>query len=289
MSTRGSGGGEFALKVQLLPTAADRVLVLGHVAGLRNSDGWFGPREVNVLGEALRLPRLGNVSETLSRLESRSLVRRRGSGGWSLTPLGRQTALELVGGIAVDRVLAEDVSSLGAELGQGRWPLIPPEFAPQQWVDPVHAMLDEFPFDANVFCMTRYSSDDDPVGQLVSTLRSSFEEHGLTLHLASDRRIVDDLWSNVAAYMWACKYGVALFEKRVGTLNQNLLIEVGAMLATGRRCLLLKEPDVDMPTDFVGQIYDEADFTDQAAARQVVRRWARDDLRLGAAFGKGDT
>ena len=44
----------------------------------------------------------------------------------------------------------------------------------------------------------------------------------LHLHLATDRLIDDDLLANVAGYMWACKYGIALFEDRVEEgLNYN--------------------------------------------------------------------
>jgi hypothetical protein len=45
-----------------------------------------------------------------------------------------------------------------------------------------------------------------------------------------------DLFSNVAAYMWACRYGIALLEDRVGRgVNGNVLIELGAMVMAGRR------------------------------------------------------
>lgn len=278
--TDASARGAFALKVQLLATAAERVLVLGHVAGLRNGDGWFSPGDVNALAEVLRLPRLGNVSESLRRIETRFLVRRHSSGGWSLTPLGQQTTIRAVGRIDAARVDAAYLSGSGAELAHARWPLIPPEFAPQQWVDAISRAIDVHPFESTVFCMTRYAGESDPIGQLIPILRKTLGESGLVLRLASDQKIVDDLWSNVAAHMWASKFGIALFEKRAGSLNQNLLIEVGAMLATGRRCLLLKDPDVSMPTDFIGQIYDEADLGDPAAVRAAVRRWVTTDLAL---------
>lgn len=278
--TAGPTHGEFALKVQMLPATPDRVLVLGHVGGSRNGDGWFSPGDVNSLAEGLKLPRLGNVSENLRRLETRNLVRRRGTGGWGLTPLGRQRAIGLVGAIDPARIDAAQAVATGAELAHARWPLIPAEFAPQQWVDAIRATLDVYPFETTVFGMTRYADDSDPVGRLIPVLRDALREQGLTLRLASDQKIIDDLWANVAAHMWASKYGIALFEKRTGTINQNLLIEVGAMLATGRRCLLLKEPEVSMPTDFLGQIYEQADFADVAAVENVVRRWVKTDLGM---------
>lgn len=55
----------------------------------------------------------------------------------------------------------------------------------------------------------------------------------LALHIDGQ---VGDLWDNVTAHMWACRYGVAFFEDRVDRgLNHNLLIEVGAMIMSDRR------------------------------------------------------
>lgn len=45
--------------------------------------------------------------------------------------------------------------------------------------------------------------------------------HQLHLHLASDRALDDDLFANVAAHMWACNYGIGLFEVRVGTTGST--------------------------------------------------------------------
>lgn len=63
--------------------------------------------------------------------------------------------------------------------------------------------------------------------------------------------MVDDLWGNVSAPMWASNYGVAFFEDRRGRgMNHNLMVEVGAMLMAGRRCLLLKDSSIKrMPTN----------------------------------------
>jgi hypothetical protein len=118
---------------------------------------------------------------------------------------------------------------------------------------------------------------------VIKTTRDALKSHGLHLHLASDRQADDELFGNIAAHMWACKYGIALFETRFGSeFNDNLQIEVGAMLMTGRRVALLKDRDTrDMPTDFVGQIYKSADFDDPDAVQEEVHRWAARDLGLG--------
>jgi hypothetical protein len=55
------------------------------------------------------------------------------------------------------------------------------------------------------------------------------------------------------------------------------------MLLAGRRTALLKDKTVPaMPTDLVGQIYKAIDLERPATVADVVHRWVRDDLRLGA-------
>jgi len=85
--------------------------------------------------------------------------------------------------------------------------------------------------------------------------------------------------------MWACQYGIALFEDRLERgLNKNMLIEVGAMLMTGRRCALLKDRTApSMPRDFVGQIYKPVDFDEPAETRSVLDAWVTEDLGIAAA------
>ena len=135
--------------------------------------------------------------------------------------------------------------------------------------------------------MTRFpdakAGTADPVGHALAVVREVCAEAGLEFHLASDRAIVDDLWDNVTAHMWACRYGVGLFEDRVDRgLNHNLLIEVGAMIMSGRRCALLKDGSIEkMPTDFVGMIYKSVDLSAEETVAQVVKAWIGDDLRVG--------
>jgi hypothetical protein len=124
---------------------------------------------------------------------------------------------------------------------------------------------------------------DDPVARVMEVARDVCSAHELYLHVASDRRIDDDLLSNVAGYMWACKYGLALFETLVeDNLNRNVLIEVGSMLMTGRRCELLRDETAPpMPTDLIGQIRTDVDFSDLSAVRDRIHVWIAEDLGLG--------
>ena len=153
------------------------------------------------------------------------------------------------------------------------------------------------PLAANVFGMTRFPDDEeefeepDPVASGLAEAGEVLSSHGLALLLASQRALVDDLWGNVAAHMWASSYGVAFFEdRRERGLNYNLVIEVGAMLMTGRRCLLLKDVSIErMPTDLVGFIYKSVDLEKRQSVSDAVHEWARQDLSLGACLTCPDT
>ena len=146
-----------------------------------------------------------------------------------------------------------------------------------------------------MFCIARFPSDPkdtkflDPIRDVIEATRAALGSHNLHLHLASDRLFDDDLFAIVAAHMWACKYGIGLFEDRAGKdrLNYNVVIEVGCMLMTGRRCALLKDKgSPPMPTDFVGHIYKEVDFADLDEVARRVHLWAADDLGLGQCHSR---
>jgi hypothetical protein len=239
--------------------------------------------------ELLRLPRPGNISQVLARARDQGfVVRHRAGGSWSLTPEGREHVKAVIGSIDVAAVEVELAGQDGAELSQALHPLIPPTLAPVRWAPAISRLLERFPFDSNVFCMTRFPQDEtedglpDPVRRVIDRSRRVLSDHGLTLHLASDRNADDELFGNVAGHMWACKYGIALFETRVrDELNDNMLIEVGSMLMTGRRCALLRdEGSPEMPTDFVGHIYKRVDFDDLDAVAAELQMWVREDLQI---------
>lgn len=291
----------FGLVVQRLPSVASRVLVLGQVAGAHLGDSWFGPSNVDDLFEALRVPPPGNTSQELARLRTRGLVRRRSTKpSWTITPEGAERCVSLVG--AIDPAALETTIGLkeagGTVFGHALHAVVPPILAPVKWAHPIAQMLKEYDFDTNVFCMTRFPRDAtdseflDPVAAVIPVIREGLRLHGLTLHLASDRALDEDLYGNIAAHMWACRFGVALFEDRLDRgLNHNMIIEVGAMMTTGRRCALLRDRTIDpsggtsgaesMPVDLVGQIYKSVDLDDLDGISTTVHRWVAHDLALG--------
>jgi hypothetical protein len=183
----------------------------------------------------------------------------------------------------------ELASQPGAVYADAHHTVIAPEFAPPRWSAGIARLLQRFPFESNVFCMTRFpsSSEDtdylDPVQDVLDALRKVLEHHGMTLHIASDRQIEDELLGNVGAYMWACQYGIGLLEDRAGRgLNYNVVTELGSMLMTGRRCAMLKDRTAPpLPSDLAGQIYKSVDFDDLDAVEKLIHAWLAEDLGLG--------
>jgi hypothetical protein len=189
-----------------------------------------------------------------------------------------------------------DLAALSAEaattttlLGHVEHTIIPPTLAPPHLIVGLRKFLEDHPFERNVFGMTRFPENNggadalDPVREALDIAREACHLHGLEFHLASDRAIDDDLWANVAAHMWACRYGLAFFEDRMKSgLNYNLTIEVGSMLMAGRRCALLKDRSIKkMPTDLVGRIYKDVDLAKSQNVTCAIHEWLRDDLALG--------
>lgn len=265
------------------------MLAVGAIVGSRVEEGWFTPGQIADMFELLRLPRPGNVSQSLAALRGKGrVVRRRTGSGWSLTPEGRAAVTGLIEDFDVTAVEAEIAVVGSAELQQAQHPLIPPELAPVRWAVPISRLLAQYPFDSNVFCMTRFPKDEkeeelpDPVQNVIAAARTSLSARGLHMHLASDRQADDELFGNIAAHIWACKYGIGLFETRFGEeFNDNLQIEVGAMLMTGRRVILLKDEGTpEMPTDFVGHIYKSVDFDQGDSVVQALDDWVTLDLGI---------
>lgn len=272
-------------------SASKQVVVLARVLEGRSGSPWFAPAEIQALYDEFGVPAPTKISNAIAGLAGKGHLTRpkNGHGKWRLTPSGKALSAGLLGDLDLVALEAETKAQLAPDLGHVLHSLIPYSFAPPGLITPLREFLDEFPFDSNVFGMTRFpdeqddENDPDPVGKALEVTREVCAEHGLRLHVASEHKIVDDLWMNVAGHMWGSRYGIAFFEDRRGVgINYNLTIEVGAMLTLGRRCALLKDVSIKkMPTDLVGQIYTPMDLEDASALSKAVHRWLRDDLRVG--------
>lgn len=278
-------------RIQGLPLG-DQTLALARLAETRR-DGSFTAKSVDDLFAELHLPPPGRTRDVLAALKKKGLVRNSAAAGaWLVTPKGREASESTVSGVDL-AVLVAEAERTGSRLGGVAHTVILPEWgAPPALLPVLRQFLAKHEFDRNVFGMTRFPSAKDeagapdPVKSALEVARKVCEAHGLEFHLASDRQLHDDLWFNVAGHMWACKYGIALFENLAQPqkgINLNLTIEVGSMLMAGRRCALLKDDSIEqLPTDLVGQIYKPLDLADDSAVADVLHSWMREDLGLGA-------
>jgi hypothetical protein len=268
----------------------DRILTIGRLAQTRAPGGLFAPSSVDSLLDEVGLPRPRKTSDALLKLEKRgALTRVKGVRGaaWKLTPEGRALAEAIATDMDLAALVAEAAQPSATVLGATAHPVVPPSLAPPALIGPLHAFLSEYPFERNVFGMTRFpgkptNGELDPIEPALEQAEAVCKRHGLVFHLASDRSIVDDLWANVAAHMWACRYGIAFFEARTERgLNYNLNIEVGSCLVLGRRLALLKDHSLKaMPTDLVGHIYKSVDLDDPSSVEKALDAWIQDDLRI---------
>jgi hypothetical protein len=266
-----------------------QALVLARFSQARSGDGQFTPRALEQQFDDLSLPRPKNISDVIGKLKGKGLLTKGSRPScWKITPWGRDESVRLMSDIDLVALSAE-AATTSSFLGHVEHTIVPPTLAPPHLVAGLRKFLEEHPFERNVFGMTRFPENDngsdalDPVRRALDIARQACSLHGLEFHLASDRAIDDDLWANVAAHMWACRYGMAFFEDRTKAgLNYNLTIEVGSMLMAGRRCGLLKDISIKkMPTDLVGRIYKDVDLGKLQTVTSAIHEWLCDDLGLG--------
>lgn len=269
----------------------DQLISLARLAQARSKSGLFAPLDIEALFDDVGLPRPAKTSNIMGRLEKTKpqlLTRVKGARGaaWKLTPAGTSHAEALMSDMDAAALHAEMETSSATVLGNTAHPVVPAHLSPPDLLAPLQNFLHAHPFDNNVFGMTRFpekndeGDDADPVSPALEVAREICSAHGLEFHLASDRQIVDDLWGNVTAHMWASRYGIAFFEDRAKKgLSYNLTIEAGGMLVLGRRTALLKDESIkSMPTDLVGKIYKSVDLDKPNTVRMAVEAWIKHDL-----------
>ena len=269
----------------------DQTLTLARIVEGRVTGGVFAPSHLDALFDEIALPRPSRVANQLDALKKLGFVMqvnaKRGQPSWRITPNGRKHLRGLADDMDLAALLAETTIYPLGELADTPHPVIPPSLAPPALVKPLHEFLSEHDFATNVFGMTRFPDGDeeklDPIAPALEVTRAVCSEYGLEFHLASDRKIVDDLWANVEAHIWACQHAIAFYEDRTGEgLNYNMNIEVGSCMVLGRRIAVLKDKPIEkLPTDLVGRIFNEVDLDDSATVEGAVRRWIEDDLQLG--------
>ncbi len=260
-----------------------QVLVLLQVACSRNDSASASPTDVANVFKDLQLPPPSNERQHLVQLKKKHLVMQPSPGTWAVTPEGREEIRRLM-----SRVTVDELERIGEKAGEPVFAgaahhRVLPSMAPALFEEGISRFLQDHPGDRNVFIMTRYPKDDDSyeLKPSIDLCRDSLRELGMVAHLASDSAVHDQLFANVGVYLWSCDFGLAILEEREKELNYSVVLETGAMLVTGRRCLLLKDKSVKrLPTDLIAHIHKEVDLDKLETVRAAIREWVTADLGL---------
>lgn len=140
----------------------------------------------------------------------------------------------------------------------------------------------------NVFIMMRFRATEQ-MGSIHQTLKAALARHGMSGLRADDKDYTGELWSNLQVYMTGCHLGIAVFEDiDERDFNPNVSLELGYMLGTSRRCLVLKEKHLPaLPTDVANRLYKPFDaFQIVETIEAEIDRWVTVDLGVGVpSFG----
>lgn len=152
-------------------------------------------------------------------------------------------------------------------------------------------LLTESTYDKNIFIMIPFR-EDARYRAVIQIIKSKLNEHGFKGWIASDRKLHDQLWLSVEAFMAACKYGIAIFtrgeqkkdkmvEIKPSVFNPNVSLELGFMLSRGKEVLILKDKALKaLPTDVIGSLYEDFDLDDPIKSLPaIMERWITEVLK----------
>jgi protein-tyrosine-phosphatase len=133
-----------------------------------------------------------------------------------------------------------------------------------------------------IFLMIRFRNSDVHAA-ITAAVEESLADYDIDLIRADWHQFQDELWANVRNCMDRADYGIAVFETIGGeTLSPNVSLELGYMLAQGKKCLLMKEKGAQLlPVDLAGHLCRQFDASDLIGSIQrELRGWMED---LGVA------
>ncbi len=272
-------------QIQSFGSLNDQTLVVLHIATFRSDNKSASPSEILRTFIDLSIPPPKNVSQHLAALAKQKFILAPSTGRWRVSQVGAERIRQLTGGVSESLITATLASPDDATIADAPHSLLPWEVAPVPFRASIGRFLEGRQFERNVFGISRSPRKDKPSDVIAETLevcRTTCADLGLDFHLASDRVVEEMLFSNIVAAMWACRYGIAIIEDTVEEgVNANVILEVGAMLITGRPCLLLKDVSVKKPpSDLVAHLYDEVDISQASSLDDAIRRWAKHRLGI---------
>lgn len=137
-------------------------------------------------------------------------------------------------------------------------------------------------YDRNVFLMMRFGLNPIFTG-IHSVIADALKQEDLECIRADGRDYANTLWDNICVCMLGCRFGVVVYENiDTAGFNPNINLEVGFMLALGKKMLFLKESQLPaMPTDIMSHIYRIFDISNLRDSINVqIQKWVS-DLNIG--------
>lgn len=128
------------------------------------------------------------------------------------------------------------------------------------------------------FLMMKYGKTPAHVN-IVEGIKQALEPHGIIALRADDKDYHADLYPNILTYLHGCGFGIAVFERiEQDEFNPNVSLEVGYMIALGKRVCLLKDRTLPkLHTDLVSKLYKEFDPQGPIGSiKPVLERWMKD-------------
>jgi len=126
----------------------------------------------------------------------------------------------------------------------------------------INPVLEHFKVpESNLFLMTRFR-ETEYHAEISAAVADATRAFGLEFIRADNPNWSTlTLWDSIRFCLDACRLGVAVFEMiDEDDFNPNVSLELGYMLAFGRKCLLLREKRLKkLPTDLCGHLYKEFD------------------------------
>lgn len=154
----------------------------------------------------------------------------------------------------------------------------PLDAAPLRLKHAVLSLLSEYP-DYRYNCFLIMPFRETAVHrQIHASLKSLLGEQGINVLRADDRTYSEDVLGNIEAYMYGCRFGIAVHERVLSdTANPNVALEVGYMLGLKKDVCLLKEQTVTaLPSDLNGRLYVPFDSQNvESSLRENMGRWLR--------------
>jgi hypothetical protein len=114
---------------------------------------------------------------------------------------------------------------------------------------------------------------------IVNGIKRALDPYGIRAVRADEKDYHADLYPNVLTYLYGCGFGIAVFERiEQEDFNPNVSLEVGYMLALGKKVCLLKDQTLrTLHTDLVSKLYKQFDPQDPLdSIPPVLERWLKD-------------